>query len=393
MAFVFTPSRRFRAPRYPFTLRPEWERSLISFYAPQHPRLGFGAWDLTRGSTGHEDVAPGIGYGGAFGGTNTTDRVYNDSGTKHVNGYPCTCLARFVTYGATAGVTQTIGMLGAAADHRAFLYISATALAAGAKGSSTSSSSTISTVANGVPISGAGLFSAVNSRTVYMDGVAASASTANIGTVNDLTYLSYGSYKGSSETWVFNGVISYVAWYDRAFTAAEILEWARYPYLWVGRDSQRQVFLLGPAAGGAVEQTLTPSLFANDNTFYSPAVTTGAVTLTPELFANAETFYSPTVARGAVTLSPALVVNSQSFYVPTVSSDGSPQTLTASRLINDATIYAHEVVRQIFAGEASGSPSGGAVLRALRQKYMRERDERERADREFYARLEAGDEQ
>jgi len=43
--------------------------------------------------------------------------------------------------------------------------------------------------------------------------------------------------------------------------------------------------------------------------------------------------------------------------------------------------------------EASGSPSGGAVLRALRQKYMRERDERERADREFYARLEAGDEQ
>lgn len=43
--------------------------------------------------------------------------------------------------------------------------------------------------------------------------------------------------------------------------------------------------------------------------------------------------------------------------------------------------------------EASGSPSGGAVLRALRQKYMRERDERERADREFYARLEAGEEQ
>ena len=32
-------------------------------------------------------------------------------------------------------------------------------------------------------------------------------------------------------------------------------------------------------------------------------------------------------------------------------------------------------------------------MRALRQKYMRERDERERADREFYARLEAGDEQ
>lgn len=124
-------------------------------------------------------------------------------------------------------------------------------------------------------------------------------------------------------------------------------------------------------------QTLTPSLVADSDTFHAPTITRGTVTLTPSLVtdsdvfhsatvtngvalqpglvADADTFYAPTVARGAVTLSPALVVNSQSFYVPTVSSDGSPQTLTASRLINDATIYAHEVVRQIFAGEATDS--------------------------------------
>ena len=79
----------------------------------------------------------------------------------------------------------------------------------------------------------------------------------------------------------------------------------------------------------------------------------------------------------------------------TIQVDGASGDLAGSKPIRDLRIW--NQVMPIDANgdvvEASGSPSGGAVLRALRQKYMRERDERERADREFYARLEAGDEQ
>lgn len=79
----------------------------------------------------------------------------------------------------------------------------------------------------------------------------------------------------------------------------------------------------------------------------------------------------------------------------TIQVDGTSGDLAGSKPIRDLRIW--NQVMPIDANgdvvEASGSPSGGAVLRALRQKYMRERDERERADREFYARLEAGEEQ
>jgi len=67
-----------------------------------------------------------------------------------------------------------------------------------------------------------------------------------------------------------------------------------------------------------VSQALTPSLFSNQNTFYSATITTGAVTLTPSLFANANTFYAPTVAAGAVNLTPGLFANGNTFYGPTV---------------------------------------------------------------------------
>ena len=124
-------------------------------------------------------------------------------------------------------------------------------------------------------------------------------------------------------------------------------------------------------------QTLLPALFEDGDTFHSATVTTGAVTLQPSLVTDADTFHSPTVTSGlllqpslvtdddtfhsptvtvgAVDLTPALFVNSQSFYVATVSSDGSPQTLAPARYDNDATFYAHEVVRQILAGEATDS--------------------------------------
>lgn len=81
---------------------------------------------------------------------------------------------------------------------------------------------------------------------------------------------------------------------------------------------------LVPGYGFVVEtestgQTLTPSLFTNTQTFYSPTVTTGAVTLLPALYTNQQTFYSPTITQtSAQTLLPDLFVNQSTFFSPSI---------------------------------------------------------------------------
>lgn len=75
--------------------------------------------------------------------------------------------------------------------------------------------------------------------------------------------------------------------------------------------------------GAVGAQTLTPSLYTNNQTFYSPTVTPGAVTLSPSLYTNDQTFYGPTVVLGPApqTLTPSLYTNTQTFYSPTVIPD------------------------------------------------------------------------
>lgn len=112
---------------------------------------------------------------------------------------------------------------------------------------------------------------------------------------------------------------------------------------------------------GSANQTLTPALFTNSQTFYSPTIVPGAITLTPSLFTNtqnffaptiiqimlpslvtnAQTFFSPTIVPGAVTLTPALVTNSQTFYSPTVSPGA--VTLTPSLFTNTQTFFSPTV--------------------------------------------------
>jgi len=121
------------------------------------------------------------------------------------------------------------------------------------------------------------------------------------------------------------------------------------------------LLLLQSAASGA--QGLTPSLFTNTNTFYSPTVGRGAVGLTPDLFTNSQTFYAPTVsttygltpslftntntfytptvAAGAVTLTPSLFTNDNTFYSPTVDLATFPQDIAPPLFANDNTFYQH----------------------------------------------------
>lgn len=87
----------------------------------------------------------------------------------------------------------------------------------------------------------------------------------------------------------------------------------------------------------AATQTLTPSLFTNSQTFYTPTVTAGTTTLTPSLFTNSQTFYSPTVTAGSVTLTPSLFTNSQTFYAPTITPGA--VTLTPALFTNNQTFY------------------------------------------------------
>lgn len=121
------------------------------------------------------------------------------------------------------------------------------------------------------------------------------------------------------------------------------------------------------ALAGGGSQSLTAARFDNANTFFAPAVTTGPVALAPGLFINAQSFFAPTVAPGAVALAPSLATNTQSFFAATVSTGpvalapglftnaqtfypatvslggGGSQSLTATRFDNSNTFFAHTV--------------------------------------------------
>ena len=89
--------------------------------------------------------------------------------------------------------------------------------------------------------------------------------------------------------------------------------------LWGVLFEPRRVYIPGAVVGGGPgAQSITPTLYSNAQTFYTPTVSTGAATLAPALYSNAQTFYAPTVTRGAVSLAPTLYSNAQAFYSATV---------------------------------------------------------------------------
>ena len=107
-------------------------------------------------------------------------------------------------------------------------------------------------------------------------------------------------------------------------------------------------------------QTLTPSLFTNSNTFYSPTVAPGDVALTPSLFTNSNTFYSATVtlAGGDQSLTPDLFSNSNAFYAATVARV--PGFLTPVLKNNTGTVLASETG---VACNVYNSTTGALVVR------------------------------
>lgn len=228
---------------------------------------------------------------------------------------------------------------------------------------------------------------------IYLDGVLQSGSYTNSGTIPSvsMTKLEIGASNGTGD-FLSGSVFSALAFKGR-LNQQEIKSLSDNPWQ-IFKAPQRRIWVAG--AGGL---TLSPSLYVDPDTFYSPTVSPGAVTLSPSLFTDSDTFYaatvtpgaitlspdlvvdadtfysatvmpggvnlaptllsstntfySPTVSTGSVNISPALFVDADTFYSPAVSLDGSPQTLTPGLFVDSDTFYSATVA----AGGVTLNPS------------------------------------
>ena len=192
-----------------------------------------------------------------------------------------------------------------------------------------------------------------------------------------------GSSSGTIDTWSITGTsgnvvtfVSSVAGTQRTFNLTNVTSGIDYLSVkdigvnqanrfYVGANStdggnnSNVIFTAAPS-----NQTLTPSLFTNTNTFYAATVSqTGATqTLSPSLFTNTQTFYEAAVTTtgGAQSLTPSLYTNTQTFFAPTVSAT---KELAASLFTNTTTFF------QATIGDAPVQPilGGGSLVRPRRK--------------------------
>jgi hypothetical protein len=150
-----------------------------------------------------------------------------------------------------------------------------------------------------------------NDRELFVDAVSSSSSSSAITFLNAAYGYAGSSFIAGQQRRI--GLYCGYVW-TRRLTPSEIKSLTDNP--WQIFRPQRLIF---PVQTGAAAQTLTPSLYTNTQTFYSPTVSATA-TLSPSLYTNQQTFYSPTAVLGPApqTLTPSLYTNQQTFYSPTV---------------------------------------------------------------------------
>jgi hypothetical protein len=195
-----------------------------------------------------------------------------------------------------------------------------------------------------IPYTGAwidlALVSTGTGSALYINGVSKATGSSLSSWFNSSTVLRIGaptfSFFGSGSTST-QMLVASVAFYNRGLSASELQ--ARYlnPYGFLTWPADRRHYLVGVTGAGA--QNLSPSLFTNTSTFFSPTVGRGAVNLTPSLFTNTSTFFAPTVS-GVYTLTPALFTNPNTFFSPTVTST---YNLTPSLFTNNSTFFSATV--------------------------------------------------
>lgn len=94
-------------------------------------------------------------------------------------------------------------------------------------------------------------------------------------------------------------------------------------------------------------QALTPSLFTNSETFFSPTITPGSVALTPSLLSDDDTLHAPTVGT-TYGLTAALFDDGDTFFSPTMeAAGGEDQSLTPS-LVSDGDSFFSATVASTY---------------------------------------------
>ena len=163
----------------------------------------------------------------------------------------------------------------------------------------------------------------------YKDGVLKST-TSGYSIVNTANNLRIGDYADTG--YASNAIFIDVSYFSRALSASEVANQSTNP--WQIYEPETVWVDLGAAAG---DQSLTPALFSNSQSFPAPSIGIGAVNLTPSLVTSSNVFYSPTVVRGSINLTPSLVTNSSTIYTATVGRGA--VTLQPSLFTNAATFY------------------------------------------------------
>lgn len=171
---------------------------------------------------------------------------------------------------------------------------------------------------------------------MFVDNTLTSASgAASVITSSNSVLTIGGRFQGPGSGFVekFNGKVYLSIEFFDALTLDESYELIENPYQIL--KPRKTFFTFSTTTSSS--QTLTPTLFTNTNTFYSPSANTGTVSLQPSVFNNTSSFYTPTVATSN-NLQADLLTNTQTFYNQTVTTSN---TLQADVLSNTNSFYSH----------------------------------------------------
>ncbi len=168
----------------------------------------------------------------------------------------------------------------------------------------------------------------------YKNGkfVSSVSDTYNFVGTNGLTYV--GSTPSVSSAYVSATFERFLV-FDKALSADEIYTLNENPYQIL---KPRKTFFTFSTTTSS--QTLTATLFTNNNTFYSPSANAGTVSLQPSVFNNTSSFSTPTVTASN-SLQAELLTNTQTFYNQTVTTSN---TLQADVLSNTNSFYSHTLI-------------------------------------------------
>lgn len=165
--------------------------------------------------------------------------------------------------------------------------------------------------------------------------------------------------------------VGYVAWTSGAYD----------PAVWTGgtTNAADSWAAVTAALRPWVNQTLTPSLYSNPDTFYAPTITQSAAVqnltvarynnsntfysatitktynVTPSRYNNSNTFYNATIVAGAVTLSASRFNNSNTFYSAVVSTFSPNQNVVVNLFSNTNTFYSPKIKETIYANVYNNS--------------------------------------